>query len=326
MRLVDNFGRVMTSLRLSVTDRCDLRCAYCMPARGLDWLPKPELLDDGELERMVRIFAALGIRRLRLTGGEPLLRPGLAGLVRRLASIAGLEDLSLTTNGTRLAAQAVALRGAGLRRVTVSLDSLDPGRFKAITRGGDLTAVLDGLKAAEKAGLAPVKLNCVVLPENEADLLPLAALTLEHPWEVRFIEVMPLTSALGGTFRPGPDFDMLERRLAERWGALEPVETDPHAPARRFRLPFGRGKLGFIRSVTRPFCAGCDRLRLGPNGRLQLCLAHTDGLDLRTLLRTGADDAALAEAIAGAALRKPSGHAFYREAIPEGMAMSRIGG
>lgn len=326
MRLKDAFGREMRSLRLGVTDRCDLRCVYCMPAGGVDWLPREDLLSFDEMERLVRIFAGLGIRRLRLTGGEPLLRPDLPGLVARLARIPGLEDLSLTTNGTRLAGFAPALKAAGLQRVTVSLDSLDAGRFKAITRGAELGAVLDGIRAAERVGLGPIKINCVVLAENEQDLLPLAALTLEHRWEVRFIEVMPVSTALGHAVKPGLSFFELKRRLVERWGSLEPVATDSHATARRFRLGKALGNLGFISSVTEPFCSSCDRLRVGATGRLQLCMARPDGLDVRPLLRSGLDDRGLEEALAGAVLRKPSGHAFYREAVPEGQAMSRIGG
>jgi cyclic pyranopterin phosphate synthase len=324
--LTDAFGRVMTSLRLSVTDRCDLRCVYCMPAEGVDWLPRQDLLSFDEMERLVRVFAGRGVRRLRLTGGEPLLRPDLPALVERLARIPGIEDLSLTTNGTRLAGLAPSLKRAGLQRITVSLDSLDAGRFKAITRGADLDAVLDGLREAERAGLAPIKLNCVVLPENEDDLLPLAALTMEHRWEVRFIEVMPMSSALGHSVKPGLPMDALKRRLAERWGALEPVPTGEHAPARRFKLPRSLGKLGFISSVSEPFCSACDRLRVSATGRLQLCMAHADGMDLRPLLRASVDDGALGGAVAAAVLRKPAGHAFYREPVTAGLAMSRIGG
>ncbi|HTB21835.1 MAG TPA: GTP 3',8-cyclase MoaA [bacterium] len=326
MRLTDSFGRVMTSLRLSVTDRCDLRCVYCMPAQGVEWLPRRDLLSFEEMERLVRVLAGLGLRRLRLTGGEPLLRRDLPALVERLARVPGIEDLSLTTNGTRLAPLAGALKDAGLHRVTVSLDSLDAGRFKAITRGADLGAVLAGLRAAEQAGLAPIKINCVVLPENEEDLLPLAALSMEHRWEIRFIEVMPVSSALGHGVKPGLPMEQLKSRLAGRWGGLEPVPTDAHAPARRFRLPRSLGKLGFISSVSEPFCGACDRLRLGPTGRLQLCMAHPDGLDLRPLLKSGLDDQGLAEALVAAVLRKPSGHAFYRGPQPQGLAMSRIGG
>jgi GTP 3',8-cyclase len=326
MRLKDGFGRVMTSLRLSVTDRCDLRCVYCMPAQGVDWLPRQDLLSFDEMERLVRLLAGLGVRRLRLTGGEPLLRPDLPALVERLARIPGIEDLSLTTNGTRLAPLAQPLKNAGLHRITVSLDSLDAGRFKALTRGADLRIVLDGLRAAECAGLGPIKVNCVVLPENEADLLPLAALTMEHRWEVRFIELMPVSSALGHVVKPGLPLAELKRRLVQRWGGLDLVPTDEHAPARRFQLPRSLGKLGFISSVSEPFCSTCDRLRIGATGRLQLCMAHPDGLDLRPLLKAGLDEAGLGEAVAAAVLRKPAGHAFYRGPVPEGLAMSRIGG
>ena len=325
MSLIDRFGRVFKTLRLSVTDRCDLRCHYCMPAEGMDWLPRQDLLSFEELERVAKLFVGAGIKRIRLTGGEPLLRNDLPDLVRRLAAIPGLEDLSMTTNGTRLAGLAQPLKGAGLQRVTVSLDSLDADRFKAITRTGDLSTVWQGLLAAERVGL-PIKLNAVVLPENEADLLPLAALTMERRWEMRFIEVMPVSSALGHQVKPGLSLMELKERLTRRWGALEEVATDPHAPARRYRLPGSLGKLGFIASVSEAFCSACDRLRLSATGRLQLCMAHPDGIDLRSLLRGGVSDARLSDAVAEAVWRKPAGHSFYQSAVPAGLAMSQIGG
>jgi cyclic pyranopterin phosphate synthase len=250
----------------------------------------------------------------------------LASLVGKLAKIPGVEDLSLTTNGTRLEGQAAALKQAGLQRVTVSLDSLDAVRFKAITRSGDLQMVWQGLLAADQAGLGPIKINCVVLPENEADLLPLAALTLERSWEVRFIEAMPVSAALGHSIKPGLSLTTLKQRLSERWGALEAVATDAHAPARRWRLPHSLGKLGFIASVSESFCSACDRLRLSATGRLQLCMAHPDGLDLRPLLRGGSSDAQISEAIAAAVWRKPAGHSFFQTPVPAGLAMSQIGG
>lgn len=325
MSLGDAFGRRFRTLRLSVTDRCDLRCAYCMPAKGLDWLPKPELLSFEELERLTRVFARLGIRRLRLTGGEPLLRQGLPTLVGKLAAIEGIEDLSLTTNGTRLAALARPLKDAGLQRVTVSLDSLDEARFAAITRTGRLQDVLAGIRAAVAAGLRPLKLNAVVLDANRGDLAALAALTIENDFEVRFIEAMPISAGLEPV-APGPDPMQLRRELVARWGGLEPVAGDPHAPARLYRLPGALGRLGFISSVSESFCAACDRLRLGPTGRLQLCLAHPDGVDLREPLRSGASDAVLERIIAEAVWRKPAGHAFAVQAPAHGQAMSRIGG
>jgi cyclic pyranopterin phosphate synthase len=324
--LKDRFGRVFKTLRLSVTDRCDLRCNYCMPAEGIAWKPQQDVLSFEELERLTKLFVNLGMQRIRLTGGEPLLRQGLPDLVGRLARIPGIEDLSLTTNGTRLAALAGPLKKAGLQRVTVSLDSLDAERFKAITRGGDLDGVWQGLLSAERAGLGPIKLNCGVLPENEADLLPLAALTMERRWEMRFIEVMPVSSALGHQVQAGLSLMELKERLTRRWGALEAVPTDSHAPARRYRLPGSLGKLGFIASVSESFCSACDRLRLSATGRLQLCMAHPDGLDLRALLRGGVSDARLMDAIAEAVWRKPAGHAFYQAPVPAGLAMSQIGG
>lgn len=325
MTLRDAFGRVFRTLRLSVTDRCDLRCVYCMPAQGLDWLPREECLTFEELERVARLCVGLGIRRLRLTGGEPLLRRDLPTLVRRLAALPNLEDLSLTTNGTRLAELAAPLKAAGLHRVTVSLDSLDPARFAAITRCDVLPRVLDGIRAALAAGLQPLKINTVILDANRPDLLALAALTLENDIEVRFIEPMPVTAGLEPV-AAGPAPVELRHDLAARWGALEPVAADPHAPARLYRLPKALGRVGFISSVSESFCAACDRLRLGPTGRLQLCLAHPDGVDLRGLLRSGADDAVLERVITEAVWRKPAGHAFRESAPAPGQAMSRIGG
>jgi GTP 3',8-cyclase len=325
MSLRDAFGRGFTTLRLSVTDRCDLRCTYCMPAQGLEWLPKPELLSFEELERLTGVFASLGVRRLRLTGGEPLLRQGLPALVAKLAALPGIEDLSLTTNGTRLAALAQPLKAAGLQRVTVSLDSLDEARFAAITRTGRLQDVLAGIRAAVAAGLKPIKLNAVVLEQNREDLGALAALTLENDFDVRFIEPMPISAGLASV-QAGPDPMQLRKELAARWGGLEPVSTDPHAPARLFRLPGALGRIGFISSVSESFCAACDRLRLGPTGRLQLCLAHPDGVDLRGPLRNGASDGVLERIITEAAWRKPAGHAFKTQAPAAGAAMSRIGG
>jgi cyclic pyranopterin phosphate synthase len=322
--LQDRFGRVFRTLRLSVTDRCDLRCSYCMPEEGVQWLPKDDLLSFEELERVSRLFVQAGVRRLRLTGGEPLLRRELPELVARLARL-GVDDIALTTNGTRLAALAVPLKKAGLKRVTVSLDSLNAERFSAITRGGRLDAVWAGLYAAHAAGLG-VKLNAVVLPENDADLEPLAALSFERPWEIRFIEVMPVSSSLGHSVRKGVDLMELKARFIRRWGALPEVPTDVHAPARRFQLPGALGKLGFIASVSEPFCSACDRLRLSATGRLQLCMAHPDGIDLRALMRNGVSDARLTDAIAESVWRKPAGHAFYQLPVPQGLAMSQIGG
>lgn len=325
-RLTDSFGRVFKTLRLSVTDRCDMRCTYCMPKDGVAWLPKSEILSFEELERLVKVFARLGVTRLRLTGGEPLLRKDLPVLVSRLAAIEGIADLSLTTNGSRLAVQAKALKQAGLQRVTVSLDSLDQGRYKAITRGGNLNSVWQGILRADWEGLAPLKLNCVVMAENEMDLIPLAALTLEQRWEVRFIEVMPISSSLGWGVKPGLNLAQMKERLEAHFGQLEAVPTDAHAPARRYQLPGALGKVGFIASVSEAFCAACDRLRLSATGRLQLCLAHSDGLELKPLLRSSASDAVLERAITEAVYRKPAGHAFYKEAPAAGLAMSQIGG
>jgi cyclic pyranopterin phosphate synthase len=324
--LQDRFGRHLKTLRVSVTDRCDLRCVYCMPAEGAKFVPVESLLSEGELTRAIKLFAGLGMTRFKFTGGEPLLCNGLEELLKA-AAIAGAEELSLTTNATRLAGRAASLRKAGLQRVTVSLDSLDPARFSAITRGGDLAEVWRGILAAEQVGLAPIKLNTVLMDQSEKDLLDLARLSLEHAWSIRFIEYMPMTSSLGQSQRQAWDGPRLRQTLEAHFGALESVESvDPAAPAKLYRIAGAPGKLGFIDAISQPFCSACDRLRLSADGFLRLCMAHADGLDLRSLLRSGASDKELEEGIRQAAWMKPEGHAFYREAKAAEKQMSHVGG
>lgn len=296
-----------------------------MPSCGVRWIPQEERLTLEETVQLAGWLVEAGIRRLRLTGGEPLLVPELESLVRRLAALPGVEDLSLTTNGFNLARRAEALAAAGLRRVTVSLDSLDPAVFRSITRTGDLGMVWEGLWAADRAGLTPLKVNCVVMRENLPGTPDLAALTLERPWEVRFIEYMPVTSGLKGREACIPNAEV-RRLLEERFGPLRPAPSDPHAPARTWRLAGGRGRVGFISSVTESFCGACDRLRLLSNGFLKLCMAHPDGLDLRTPLRAGAGRETVLAAVREAVWRKPAGHAFQERRSFEESLMSRIGG
>ena len=326
--LQDRFGRIHTDLRVSLTDRCNLRCTYCMPEQGLSWLPKPELLTDDELVRLVRIGTErLGIRTVRLTGGEPLLRRGLPGLVARVAALPHAPDLSLTTNGVGLARTAAELAAAGLGRVNVSLDTLRRDRYQQLTRRDRLPDVLLGLAAAQAAGLAPVKVNAVpVRGVNEDEIPELAAFAVEHGYRMRFIESMPL-DAQGAWEREKmvPAEEILER-LRERF-ALEPVPREGSAPAEEWRVAGTGAVVGVIASVTRPFCGGCDRVRLTADGQLRNCLFATAESDLRALLRGGADDAAVAAAWRAGVAGKGPGHAigsagFQRPDRP----MSAIGG
>jgi cyclic pyranopterin phosphate synthase len=285
--LVDRFGRVHDDLRVSVTDRCNLRCVYCMPERGMEFLPRSELLSFEEIVRVARVARDLGITSVRLTGGEPLVRRGLPDLVSRLASI-GFEDLAMTTNGMLLAEMAGALSAAGLRRVNVSCDSLQPERFGSIRRRGNLDRVLEAMDAAERAGLSPVKVNVVVLRgRNDDEILEFAALARRTGRLVRFIEFMPL-DAEGRWDRAQlvPGREIFER-ISARW-ALEPVLApgDP-APAQRYRFADGRGEIGLISSVTQPFCGTCNRLRLTAEGAVRNCLFSDRERNVRDVLRRG---------------------------------------
>ncbi|MFE5910664.1 GTP 3',8-cyclase MoaA [Streptomyces wedmorensis] len=326
--LVDRFGRVHTDLRVSLTDRCNLRCTYCMPAEGLDWLPRPELLTDDEVVRLVGVAARrLGITSVRLTGGEPLLRRGLPGLVARLSALDTALELSLTTNGIGLARGAAALREAGLHRVNVSLDTLRPERYAEITRRDRLTDVLDGLRAARAAGLAPVKVNTVpVRGVNDDEIADLAAFGAEHGYRTRFIESMPLDAQGAWERDRMVTADEILDRLGERFDLI-PVGRPDNAPAEEWRIAGTEAVVGVIASVTRPFCGGCDRVRLTADGQLRNCLFATEESDLRALLRGGADDAAIEAAWRGAIAGKGPGHtidtpAFRRPQRP----MSAIGG
>lgn len=308
-------------LRLSVTDRCTLRCVYCMPAGGTPFLRREEVLSLEEQARVVRVLAGRGVEKVRITGGEPLLRRGLPGLVEAVAATPGIREVTLTTNGILLAAEAARLHAAGLRRVNVSLDSLDPATFARITRGGDLREVLAGIDAALAAGLSPVKVNAVVLGGvNDAELPAFAELALSRPVEVRFIERMPVGAlAAAGSFVP--EEEVRARLAAYR---LEELPRDG-SPARRFRIADGHreGRVGFVSAMSRPFCEGCDRLRLTADGTLRACLFDGAGVDVRALLRDGAPDDAIAAAFDRAARLRPPG--VHGERIA-GVAMAPIGG
>ncbi|MFB7369779.1 GTP 3',8-cyclase MoaA [Streptomyces sp. NPDC056222] len=326
--LLDRFGRVHTDLRLSLTDRCNLRCAYCMPAEGLDWLPRTELLTDDEVVRLVRIGTMrLGITEVRLTGGEPLLRRGLPGLVARLSALTPAPELSLTTNGIGLARCATALREAGLSRLNVSLDTLRPERFAEITRRDRLADVLEGLRAARAAGLAPVKVNAVpVRGVNDDEIPDLVAFAVEHGYRMRFIESMPLDAQGAWDRDRMVTAEEILDRIGERF-ALTPIGREGNAPAEEWWIEGTDSVVGVIASVTRPFCGTCDRVRITADGQLRNCLFATEESDLRGLLRGGADDAAIEAAWRASMAGKGPGHAidsagFRRPARP----MSAIGG
>ena len=323
--LVDGFGRVHTDLRLSLTDRCNLRCTYCMPAEGLDWLPKPELLTDDELVRLVTVFASMGVRTVRLTGGEPLLRKGLPGLVERLAALD--LSLSLTTNGLGLERSAQALRDAGLRRVNVSLDTLRPERFLELTRRDRFADVVKGLAAAKAAGLDPVKVNTVLMRGvNDDEATDLLAWALDHDYALRFIEQMPLDPQHGWDRTTMLDADEILARLRERW-TLTPVEVRGSAPAEQFLVDGGPATVGVVGSVSRPFCGACDRLRLTADGQVRNCLFARDESDLRAPLRAGATDDDLAERLQAAVTTKKKGHGIGEPGfVQPDRPMSAIGG
>ncbi|MCK4177496.1 GTP 3',8-cyclase MoaA [Aciditerrimonas ferrireducens] len=326
--LVDRFGRVHRDLRISVTDRCNFRCVYCMPEEGVAFRPREELLTYEEITRVARVAKALGVRSVRITGGEPLVRRDVPTLVAQLAAV-GFEDLALTTNGTRLAALAEPLAEAGLQRVNVSCDSLRPERFAAIRRRGDLPTVLAAMDAAEAAGLHPLKVNVVLLAGvNDDEIVDFAAFARRTGRVVRFIEFMPL-DAEGRWARE--QVVPAERVLAEIdavW-PLEPVpDADPSAPAERYRFrDGGRGEIGVVASVTRPFCGRCDRLRLTADGAIRNCLFSDDERSVRELLRDGASDEAIAQVLRAAVGAKRAGHGMDDPGFlrPQ-RSMSMIGG
>ena len=323
----DAYGRAMTYLRISLTDRCNFRCLYCMPALGMKFQPREEHLTDEELLRLVRLFARTGVTKIRLTGGEPTIRRGLVELVRGIKSFPGISEVSMTTNGLLLGRLANDLAAAGLDRVNISMDTLDPERFKTMTRGGRLDLVWQGIEAADAAGLRPIKLNTVVVKDqNDHEVAEMAALTLERPWQVRFLEIMPL-EGVGDVHDEGlVSSDETLARLEARFGPLAPVPTDPADPARLWRIPGAAGTIGFISPVTEPFCAACNRVRLTADGKLRLCLLRPDEGDLRDIMRAGADDETLERAIRAAIWRKPWGHGLAEGERQTVRGMSQIGG
>lgn len=323
----DAYGRQMTYLRISLTDRCNFRCVYCMPATGMKFQPREELLTDDELLRLVGLFAKSGFTKLRLTGGEPTIRPHVEDLIREMKTFPGIEEISMTTNGLLLPRMAADLRDAGLDRINVSIDTLDPVRFKFMTRGGRLDLVLAGIEEAERVGIGPIKLNTVVVRgQNEQEVVDMASLSIDKPWEVRFLEIMPM-EGVGMVYDEGlVTTEETRARLEHHYGPLRPVESNPSDPARLWQLPGAKGTIGFISPVSEPFCQFCNRVRLTADGKLRLCLLRNDEIDFREEIRSGATDAELLLRLRAGIWRKPWGHGLAEGDLNIGRGMSQIGG
>ncbi len=327
--LIDTFGRIHDNLRISVTDRCNIRCFYCMPETDVHFVDRREILDFEEIERFARIAVSLGVRKLRITGGEPLVRRDLPVLIRRLSAIPGVQDLALTTNGVLLPELAVPLYEAGLRRLNVHLDTLDRERFQQITRRDDLDKVLAGLALAKRIGFSKIKLNAVAITNLvEPDIVPLARFARENDFEVRYIEFMPLDSQGLWDRRKVLLADEMIRMLSREIGPLIPVpDPDPRAPATEYAFADGIGHVGFIASVSRPFCLNCNRIRLTADGKLRYCLFAIEEDDVKSLMRSGATDEEIAALVRRNVMAKWEGHEINSaKFVAPPRAMYSIGG
>ena len=326
----DRFGREINYLRLSVIDHCNLRCVYCMPLRGLTFIPSPELLTAAEIETVVRAAVSVGFGKFRLTGGEPTLRPDIVEITRRISSVPGVADLAMTSNGILLPRLARPLREAGLRRLNIHVDTLHPERLKKLMRFGSLEEVEAGIAGAEAEGLVPIKVNCTVTRDyNDMDVVDLARRALEGDWHVRFIELMPLGGgetahvALSQFVPSGETRHRIEAEL----GPLVPVEgQDPADEARNFRFEGGGGVVGFISPVSEPYCGSCNRMRLTADGKFHLCLLSDDELDVKKALRNGGGPDDVAEILLRAVGLKPTGHRLDEGVSPQSRSMFQIGG
>lgn len=322
----DSYGRRINYLRISLTDACNLRCVYCMP-ENMTFRPRAELMTDEEILYLVRVGASLGVDKVRLTGGEPTIRPNLVEIVRGIAQTPGIKDLAMTTNAITLDKLAQPLADAGLQRVNISIDTLDADKFHKITRWGHLDDVWRGIRAAENAGMTPIKLNSVVVRDfNDVDMIDLARLTLENDWDVRFIEMMPFGEISDFQQTNVVTFREMRERVEAVFGPLEEASYDFVDPSRPFRIPGAMGTLGFISSVTEPFCQGCGRVRLTADGKLRLCLLRDDEVDLLTPLRQGATFEEMQRLMHEGAFHKPWGHSLADGAFAENRAMNQIGG
>ncbi len=327
--LVDSFGRTHDNLRISVTDRCNIRCFYCMPETDVHFVERSEILDFEEIERFVRIAVGLGIRKLRVTGGEPLVRRDLPVLIRRLSAVPGIDDLALTTNGVLLPKLAEPLYEAGLRRINVHLDTIDRARFLQITRRDEIDKVLAGLDACKKLGYTKIKLNAVAVKNLvEPDIVPLARYARENGFEVRYIEFMPLDAQQlwdrSKVLLADDIIAMLSREIAPLIAVPDP---DPRAPASEYQYADGGGRIGFIASVSRPFCLNCNRIRLTADGKLRYCLFAVEEDDVKKLLRSGASDEQIAELVRRNVAGKWVGHEINSTRfVPPPRPMYSIGG
>jgi cyclic pyranopterin phosphate synthase len=323
----DSYGRRINYLRISLTDACNLRCVYCMPEE-MTFRQRSELMSDEEVLYLVKIAASLGVTKIRLTGGEPTIRPGVVDLVRAIAATPGIKDLAMTTNGILLDKLAEPLAKAGLKRVNISIDTLNAEKFHRITRWGSLDDVWRGINAAEAAGMMPIKLNSVVVRHfnDGQDMLDLAQLTIENDWEVRFIEMMPFGEVSDFQQTNVVTYAEMKTRIEAHFGALEEAGYDFVDPSRPFRIQGAMGTLGFISSVTEPFCQGCGRVRLTADGKLRLCLLRDDEVDLLTPLRAGASWDELRTLMRDGAYHKPWGHELSAGKFAANRAMNQIGG
>jgi cyclic pyranopterin phosphate synthase len=326
----DRFGREIAYLRLSVIDHCNLRCVYCMPLRGLTFVPSPELLTAAEIEAVARAAVSVGFRKFRLTGGEPTLRPEIVEITTRIASVAGVEDLAMTTNAILLPRLARPLKEAGLRRLNIHVDTLHPERLQKLMRFASLPEIEAGIAAAEAAGLVPIKINCVVTRDhNDVDVVDLARRALDGDWHVRFIELMPLgggeTAHVAlSQFVPTAE---TRRRIEDELGPLEPVlDQSPSDEARNYRFANGRGVVGFISPVSEPYCGACNRMRLTADGRFHLCLLNDDEVDVKQVLRAGGGVPEVAEVLLRAVALKPTGHRLDEGVSTHTRSMFQLGG
>ena len=324
---IDRYGRHIHYLRISVTDHCNLRCIYCMPD-NMVFRPNRELMQDEEIIRLVKIFSGLGFDKVRLTGGEPTVRRGIVELVRGIASVAGIRTVSMTSNGVLFKELADDLAVAGLKRVNFSLDTIDHAKFHRLTRRGEVDDVWAGIYAAEAAGLKPIKVNAVIVRGyNDDDIVDLARLTLEHAWQIRFIEMMPFAGATEFQIHNLVTAQEIIERIEPALGNLSPLNGGVlDGEARLYSLPGAAGDLGFISTVSQPFCADCTRARLTADGRLRMCLLQELEVDLLTPMRAGAGDRELSELIRDGIWQKPWGNSLAQGEVPINRTMSQIGG
>ena len=328
MGLEDQFGREINYLRISVIDHCNLRCVYCMPLNGLQFLPREELLTPAEIAEVVSVAVSAGFRKFRLTGGEPTLRPEVVEIVERIARIAGVGDLAMTTNGILLPELARPLANAGLKRVNIHLDTLDPARLERVMRWGKLGDIRKGIEAAEQAGLLPIKLNAVIARGyNDTDVAELAALTIDRDWHFRFIEMMPFGVGECATVARDQyvSNDEVRARIERELGTLTPLPGLPSDEAVNYRLPGARGVVGFISPVSAPYCGSCNRMRLTADGKFHLCLLNDDEMDIKKQLRQNGSQAVRA-ILLRAVEQKPMGHRLHEGVFTQNRRMFQIGG